>query len=112
MDAGRGTAGVDGSSLVSQRLAVAVRLPGDLALRAVAAWDRDDEGLLADEIPSQSQARKRAGALVLIDLAVQESGAWIGDQVEVAVDAWQIGTALDSAEDHGLLIDASPRATS
>jgi len=97
-----------GAALFSQRLTVTVRLPGDLARSAVAAWERDDEGILADETPSQAQTRKRAGALALVGLAVQQSGVWAGDQVEVEVDAWQIGSALDSAEDHGLLIDAPP----
>jgi hypothetical protein len=67
-----------GRALVPQDLTVTVRLPGDLARRAVTAWNRDDSATQpSEETPGQSAARKRAAALALIGLAVQQSGNFV-----------------------------------
>jgi hypothetical protein len=55
------------------------------------------------ESPAEALTRKRAAAVALIGLAVQSNGTWVNDTVTVPLDAWQVGTALDSAEDRGLL---------
>lgn len=53
---------------------VRVRLPVALAERAVAAWERVDEGPVPPgESAAQRLARHRAGTLALIGLQVQEN---------------------------------------
>jgi hypothetical protein len=97
-----------GRGLFAQHLKVNVRLPGELARKAVEAWERDDVGeSRTDETADQIWARKRAAALALIGLSVQQRGVWHGDEVEVGLDPWNVGTALDAAVDHGLLIDVA-----
>jgi hypothetical protein len=92
-----------GQALFAQRLTVTVQLPGELARRAVQAWERDDTRVVESESPAEALTRKRAAAVALIGLAVQSNGTWVNDTVTVPLDAWQVGTALDSAEDRGLL---------
>jgi hypothetical protein len=98
------TLGELGRALFAQPLAVSVYLPGDLARQAVAAWEREDTGEVSDESPEDRRTRGRASALALIGLAVQRGGVWADDDtVTVPLDAWHIGTALDAADDLGLL---------
>lgn len=93
-----------GRALFAQPLAVSVRLPGDLARYAVAAWDREDDGEVSGESPDERRTRGRASTFALIGLAVQRDGVWNDDDtVTVPLDAWQIGTALDTADDRGML---------
>jgi hypothetical protein len=94
-----------GQHLRPQDLTVTVRLTRDLADRALAAWLADDEGesLSPSESPDARKVRHRAGDLGLIGLAVEMTGVPDGTDVIVQVDAWQVGAALEAAEDGGLL---------
>ena len=93
-----------GQSLQGQLLKLQVRLPATLAAEAVAAWERDDLGVPSDETPDERLVRGRAAALALIGLAVQVCGRSAADEVvQVELDAWFIGNALDAADDLGLL---------
>lgn len=98
-----------GRHLFEQDLRVTVQLPADLAARARAGWQRDDAGDTDREESSAERAtRNDAAALALIGLAIEDrSTPGAGESVTVALDAWQIGTALDAAERLGLL--AGPR---
>jgi hypothetical protein len=92
-------------------LRVSVRLPASLAARALAAWERDDSvnEISEDENHSERAVRHQAGNLALIGLAIENrSGASDGDQVTVELDAWQIGAALDAADEHQLLKGVTP----
>jgi hypothetical protein len=98
-----------GRAFFPQNLRVAVRLPKQLAERAVAAWERDgSEDQLPAETPEQTAARHRAASLGLIGLTLQQRGIDEGDEVAVELDAWYIGQALDAAHDDGLLTDLRP----
>ena len=99
-----------GRHLFEQDLRVAVRLPADLAARALTGWQRDDLGdLIPEESPADRAIRQDAAALALIGLAIEaRSTPEDGDNVTVALDAWQIGTALDAAEQRGLLTGLRP----
>jgi hypothetical protein len=99
-----------GRYLFGQDLRVRVQLPAALAARAVAGWERDDtEAPTQDEAPAERTIRHEAGALALIGLAIEERSTTSGgDDVTVELDAWQIGTALDAAEERGLLDGLTP----
>jgi len=100
-----------GRCLFVQDLKISVRLPASLAARALAAWERDDpeNEISGDENPSERAVRHQAGSLALIGLDVQNrSEASDGDHVTVELDAWQIGAALDAADERQLLKDVSP----
>ncbi|MGA8246030.1 MAG: hypothetical protein WB797_03930 [Nocardioides sp.] len=93
-----------GRSLFAQDLRVRVQLPAALATGALAAWKRDDTGDSETETETECTIRSQSGALALIGLAVDERGVPSGsDQVGVELDAWQIGSALDAADERGLL---------
>jgi hypothetical protein len=100
-----------GRCLFVQDLKVSVRLPASLAARALAAWERDDleNEISGDENPSERAVRHQAGSLALIGLDIENrSEACDGDQVTVELNAWQIGAALDAADERQLLTDVSP----
>lgn len=98
-----------GQHLFGQALRVTVRLPRSVADEAVAAWQRDDaDDLPADETQEQKNTRHRAGTLALIGLSIVNSGLIQGDEVIVGLDAWNIGTALDAAEQAGALDGIAP----
>ena len=98
-----------GRCLFEQDLRVTVHLPAALAAGARAAWDRDDSGDVENETPAERTSRHQAGALALIGLAVEERGTpKEGDEVEVVIDAWQIGSALEAADQRGLLAGVRP----
>jgi hypothetical protein len=100
-----------GRALFSQPTGLEVRLPQELADLALAAWARDeDDGPLGEESREQSIVRHRAGTLALIGLCIEHSagGAVDGDNVLVDLDAWHIGSALEAADDAGLLADVFP----
>lgn len=65
---------------------VEVRLPRALAERAVAAWERDDDGPLEPETFEQRVQRHRAATFSLIGLAITERGHWDGDDVVVDLE--------------------------
>lgn len=78
---------------------VEVRLPADLARRAVSAWERDDTMPLVDPEPlADRRTRHLAGALALIGLAVQEHGTADGDDVVVELPVELAGVAMDAAD--------------
>jgi hypothetical protein len=97
-----------GRCLFGQDLKVRVQLPAALARGALAAWERDDTGDTEAETPAALTIRHQAGALALIGLAVEQRGHTEGDQVEVELDAWQIGSALTAADERGLLAGMEP----
>jgi hypothetical protein len=93
-----------GRHLFGQDLRVRVQLPAELATGALAAWKRGDASDTESETQAERTIRHRAGALALIGLAVDEHGVPAeGDQVMVELDAWQVGSALDAADEGGLL---------
>lgn len=99
-----------GQHLFGQDLRVRVQLPAALATRAVAAWKREDAGDTKTESQAERTIRHQAGALALIGLAVDERGLPAeGDHVAVELDAWQVGIALDAADERGLLSGLEPR---
>lgn len=86
-------------------------MPGALATGALAAWERDDTDDTETETATATERtiRNQAGALALIGLAVDERGVPSGgDQVALELDAWQIGSALDAADQWGLLAGLRP----
>jgi len=98
-----------GRCLHSQDLRVQVRLPATLASQAVAGWEREDDAPVEDETTQQRALRHQAGALALIGLTVKERGIPDGHYaVIVDLDAWQIGNALDAADERGLLTHPNP----
>lgn len=101
-----------GRWLFPQDLRVRVRLPASLADRAVAGWERydvDGDDVAVREGTDQRALRHQAGALALIGLRIKEHGLRDGrGNVVVDLDAWQIGHALDAAEQRGLLLDNVP----
>lgn len=92
-----------GRELSRQVTVVKVRISQRLAEQAVAAWERDETEDIPDETLAERQLRHRSGALALIGLAIQERGRVDGDSVSVEVHSWQIGDALNAADDSGLL---------
>ena len=93
-----------GQRMFRQALLVEVRLPTELAERAAAAWSRDDGGQMsADEFADDMRVRHRAAAWALIGLAIEQTGRSEGLETVFMVDAWQVGKALDAAEEDGIL---------
>ncbi len=94
-----------GRCLHPQNLRVRVRLPAALAAEAVAGWEREDvDEIVEDETVEQRLVRHQAGALALIGLGITERGIPDGhDAVIVDLDAWQIGDALEAADERGFL---------
>ncbi|MGY2006132.1 hypothetical protein ACW9HJ_02765 [Nocardia gipuzkoensis] len=83
-----------GTHLDPQIARISVRLPRSAAEAAVAAWDRDESGEIADESPEERELRDAAADLALIGLALTERGVWVGDEVVVDLDLVQIAAAL------------------
>lgn len=78
---------------------VEVRLPVELAQRAVAAWERDDTMPLVDPEPlADRRTRHLAGTLALIGLAIQERGEQDGDEVVVPLPVELAGVAMAAAD--------------
>jgi hypothetical protein len=92
-----------GAQLWNQDLTITVTIPRTLAEKAVRAWSRDDDGELRDETPREVRTRRRAGTLALIGLSIERSGRWNDDHVHAEVEAWYIGSALDAADEAGLI---------
>ncbi len=83
---------------------IQVRLPRQLADRAVAAWQRDeDPDNLAQETDEQRSIRDDAGTLALIGRSIEETGIEDGDDVLFWLDAWILGVALEAADKAGRL---------
>jgi hypothetical protein len=96
-----------GRSIFGQRTRVTVRLPRDLADRALAAWRREegDGRPLPPGTREQRAVRHKAAAVGLIGLSIENGFQPDGDEVVVELDAWQIGDAYNAADDAGLLRD-------
>jgi hypothetical protein len=89
-----------GVHLASTKLPdVEVRVPKALADLAVAAWERDEEGVLDPEDLEQRIQRHRAGSLALIGLSIVNGGRADGDEVIVGLQPGLIGDALGAADD-------------
>lgn len=85
---------------------VVVRLPTELARRAVEAWERDDVVPLVDPEPlADRRTRHLAGMLALIGLTIKERGRPEGDAVLVALPVEFAGIAMDAALDGADVID-------
>jgi hypothetical protein len=98
-----------GQVLFPQDTKLSVRLPRDLADQALAAWRRDERNpqgaaRAAEETPEQQLLRTRAAYLALIGLCIENTAQPCGDEVSCELDAWYIGSALQAAEEQGLLI--------
>ncbi len=91
-----------GREFQGQMTVVEVRIPKALADQAIAAWERDKTGTVPNETFAERQVRHRSGALALIGLAIQERGHVDGDTVLIELDSWQIGDALNAADELGL----------
>ena len=92
-----------GATFFAQHTKVRVLLPAALAEAAVIAWRRDDLGELSVETQPERVSRHRAGMLALIGLAVESGGRTQGGTVSIELDSWIIGSALEAAEDAGML---------
>jgi hypothetical protein len=77
---------------------VEVRLPRELADRAVRAWERRDEGQLGTETGAERDTRHRAGTLALIGLLISEYSFPEGDNIVVTLPVEFIGAAIVAAE--------------
>lgn len=99
-----------GADLFTQNLRVRVRLPRALAETAVRAWQRDDDGAMGGETPDEARTRNRAGAFALIGLSIEQTGEWQDDHVIAEVDSWLVGSAVDAADDAGMLNGQRPGA--
>ncbi|WP_072482270.1 hypothetical protein [Amycolatopsis australiensis] len=78
---------------------VEVRLPAELARRAVAAWARDDTTAPeAAETEADRRTRHHAGTLALIGLAVRAHGRREGEDVVVPLPVELAGVAMDAAD--------------
>ena len=99
-----------GRALFSQNLDVQVRIPRQLADRAVASWEREDTGigLPSPESPEQQRIRHRSATLSLIGLSVQQFGVEDGDEVVLPLYAWYAGDALNAADEDGGLAGRWP----
>lgn len=98
-----------GKVLFPQDTQLSVRLPRDLADRALAAWQRDDLDVpgaarTVEETPEQRLTRTRAAYLALIGLCIENTAQPCGDDVICELDACYIGSALEAAEAQGLLV--------
>ena len=95
-----------GRILFPQDTQLSVRLPKDLADQALAAWRRDEPGAArtAQETPEQQLVRTRAAYLALIGLCIENTALPSGGEVLCELDALYIASALQAAEEQGLLI--------
>ncbi len=92
-----------GALLFEEDLSLEIVLPRDLAQTAMAAWERDDSGAVGTETQAETVERHRAGALALIGLAITERGTSNEGTISISLDPWLIGTALDAADEMGLI---------
>jgi hypothetical protein len=71
-----------------------MRVPRELAERAVRAWERDDVDELHPETAEEREIRHRAGMLALIGLTITERGRVDGDDVVVTLPVEFVGGAI------------------
>ena len=78
---------------------VEVRIPKELAERAVGSWERQRDhprGPLVDETAEERLQRRRAWTLALVGLAIFDSAVWQDDGAVVGLSPVIIGRALDA----------------
>jgi hypothetical protein len=81
---------------------VRVRLPRRLTDEAISAWLRDDgETIPVAETQEQYRIRSAAATLALIGLALENGFDESGDELVFELDAWQVGAALEAADNAG-----------
>ncbi|GAA4231603.1 hypothetical protein FHR32_003526 [Streptosporangium album] len=97
-----------GRFLDPQVARLTVRLSGDLARAAAAAWDRDEEGEAGEETAEQARVRDRAASLALIGLAVSDRGVASGEEIVVDLDVTEVAAALLAAYDEDVISLESP----
>lgn len=100
-----------GREFQGQGTVVEVRIPKALADQAIAAWERDETETVPRETLAECQVRHRSGALALIGLAIQERGRVVGDTVVIELDSWQIGDALNAADELGRVVTTESART-
>ena len=92
-----------GAHLFPQPTTMTVQLPRELADAAVRSWQQDEIDQGTVESPTLRQMRGQAGTLALIGLAIEQRSRDADGDVAVELDAWFIGSALDAADEAGLL---------
>ena len=83
-----------GAALVSQNTRLSVRLPAELAARALAAWHRDEAGGVGPETAHEQKTRSHAADVALVGLAIEQSGTLLTGLVTIELDAIQVAAAL------------------
>ena len=106
-----------GAALFQQDTTCRVRLPSELAVHAVGAWQREgDDGTAEEDGPEHEVVRERAAALALLGGELETAIATTADpttgDVEATLDAWYIGVALGAADDLGLIGASEPDRSS
>ncbi|AWZ10046.1 hypothetical protein DRB96_12715 [Streptomyces sp. ICC1] len=86
-----------GAHLDPQIGRISVRLPRSVGESAVAAWDRDELGGVADESREEYALRDDAAELAFIGLAITSRGVWEGEEVVVDLEVTEIAAALRAA---------------
>jgi hypothetical protein len=85
-----------GRQLAGQVSRLRVTLSREAAEAAVAAWNRDELGVVGEETVEEFELRDMAAELALIGSAVTQRGVWEDDQVIVDLGAVQVGAALQA----------------
>jgi hypothetical protein len=87
-----------GRALAAQLGPVTVRVPAELAAKAMSAWSRDEEEPVWPETAEQTVLRSFAAALALIGLAVEQAPGDAKGDVLVSLTPHQIAGCLFAAE--------------
>ncbi|WP_433856067.1 hypothetical protein [Streptomyces kronopolitis] len=85
-----------GRQLAGQVSRVRVTLSREVAEAAVAAWERDELGVVGEETVEEFALRDMAAELALIGSAVTERGVPKDGQVVVDLGVVQVGAALQA----------------
>lgn len=94
-----------GAELVAQRDAmpsIPVSIPRVLAEMAVKSWEWEQpEGYetFGPASPQERLERGRSATLAMIGMKIEHDGVWRDDHVEVALDPWHLGLALEASDD-------------
>lgn len=78
-----------------------VRIPRALAEAAVASWDWDQPENYDSHQPLSPQVQQesnRSATLALIGLTIENEGVWHDGHVEVELDPWHLGLALEASD--------------
>jgi hypothetical protein len=91
-----------GAELRGQDSSHTVNLSRAICAEAVAAWNRNESGSLADpETERQREVRNNSGVLALIGLAISDEGYAVGDHITVALPVDLVQSALAAADRAG-----------